>query len=106
VYRRIATKVRTEDETPLKMSDLKKFKKLFSKVQYDAFWFSTLWIFIRFYLIEKADPNKERYWKKILIEHKRLEKKYKRLEKIDKTLFKIFPFLKRYCWNIVIIAKK
>jgi len=106
IYRKKATQVRTEDETPIKLSDLKKFKKIFSKVEYHATWLCALWIFIRFYLIEKVDPNKERYWKKILIEHKRLEKSYTRLERIDKVLFRLFPFLKRFGWNIVIIAKK
>ncbi|MGV8172337.1 MAG: class I SAM-dependent methyltransferase [Candidatus Woesearchaeota archaeon] len=106
IYRRIAVKVRTDDETPLKIKDVKEFKKIFSKVEYNAFWFFTLWLFIRFYLIERVDPNKERYWKKILIEHKRLKKKYSRLERWDIVLFKIFPFMKRYCWNIVVVAKK
>jgi len=106
VYRKIATKVRTEDEHPLKISDLKVFKKYFSHVEYDATWFLTLWIFLRFYFIERVDPNKERYWKKILLEHKRLENTYKRLEKIDNILLNLFPFLKRYCWNIVTFCKK
>jgi ubiquinone/menaquinone biosynthesis C-methylase UbiE len=106
IYRRIATKVRTEDETPLKIKDLRGFRKIFSKVEYNTFWFFTLWIFIRFYLIEKVDPNEERYWKKILVEHKRLKKTYDRLEKLDRVLFKILPFMKRYCWNIVVIARK
>jgi ubiquinone/menaquinone biosynthesis C-methylase UbiE len=106
IYRRMATDVRTDDETPIKMKDLNGFKKIFSKVEYETFWFFTLWIFIRFYIFERVDPNKERYWKKILIEHKRLRKTYNRLEKLDKILFKIMPFMKRFCWNIVIIAKK
>lgn len=106
VYRRMATEVRTKDETPLKMADLKKFRKIFKKVDHTATWFFTLWIFLRFYLIERVHPNKERYWKKILIEHKRLEKSYKRLERLDNILFKVLPFMKRYCWNIVIIARK
>jgi len=106
IYRRIATEVRTKDETPIKMSDLKTFRSMFSDVKYYTTWFFTLWIFIRFYIIEHVNPNKERYWKKILVEHKRLEKTYLRLERLDNLLFKIFPFMKRYCWNIVIVAKK
>lgn len=106
VYRRIATKVRTEDEHPLKMSDLRIFKKYFSRVETDATWFFTLWIFIKFYFIDRINPNKERYWKKILIEHKRLEKMYKRLDKIDTLFFKLFPFMKKYCWNIIIFSFK
>ncbi len=106
VYRRMATQVRTVDEHPLEMSDLKCFRAFFSQVTYEATWFFTLWIFLRFYLIERIDPNKERYWKKILLEHKRLEPMYRGLELCDRLLLSLFPFLKRYCWNIVVICKK
>lgn len=106
IYRKEAMNVRTEDEHPLKMKDLKTFKKHYSKVHTFYSWLFTLWIFIRFYLIEKVDPNKERYWKKIIKEHKRLDKTYSRLLKYDKFFLKLFPFLKRYCWNITIIAQK
>lgn len=105
IYRRIATKVRTDDEQPLKMKDLKLFKKYFSKIEYDTTWFFTLWLFIKFYL-KGVNPNKERYWKKIIIEHKKLEKSYNRLDKVDKIFLRLFPFMKRYCWNIVIFARK
>lgn len=106
IYRKKATAVRTEDEHPLKMNELKIFKKHFSSISYDTTWFFTLWIFLKFYLIDKIDPNKERYWKKILTDNKKLEKTYNRLEKIDNIVLRIFPFLKRYCWNIVIIGVK
>lgn len=106
IYRRIAKEVRTEDEHPLKIEDLKIFRKIFEEVQYKTSWFFTLIIFIKFYLIEKVDPNKERYWKKIIYEHKRLEKMYIKLEKVDYYFLKSFPFLRRYCWNIIIKCQK
>lgn len=106
IYRRKAMSVRTEDEHPIKMKQLKIFKEFFSEVGYDTTWFFTLWIFIKFYLFDKIDPNKERYWKKILEDHKKLEETYLRLEKADRAILKIFPFLRRYCWNIIIYAKK
>lgn len=106
VYRKKAMSVRTEDEHPLKMNQLKIFKKYFSEVKFETTWFFSLWIFIKFYFFDHIDPNKERYWKKILVDHKKLEKTYARLEKNDKIFLKIFPFLRRYCWNIVIVAKK
>lgn len=106
IYRKKATKMRTEDETPLKMGILKVFRRYFSKVDYTATWFFTLWIFIRFYLIEKVDPNKEKYWKKIIEEHKRLRKIYSPLEKMDNAFLKAFPFMRRYCWNLVVVARK
>lgn len=106
IYRRMAMGVRTEDEHPIKMSQMSLFKKHFREVKYETFWFTTLLIFLKFYFIDHVDPNKERYWKKILIDAKKLEKFYRRLEKIDMAILKALPFLKRYCWNIVVIAKK
>ncbi len=106
IYRRMATDVRTKDEHPIKIKQLKLFSKYFSNIETEATWLFTLWIFIKFYFIDKVHPNEERYWKKILIEHKELEKIYYKLEKLDKLILKIFPYLKRYCWNIVIIARK
>ncbi|MCL2923830.1 MAG: class I SAM-dependent methyltransferase [Trichodesmium sp. MAG_R04] len=105
VYRRIATKVRTEDETPLDINIVDFVKFLYSETAYDTFWLATLWIFIKFYLIEKVDPNQERYWKKIIIEHQRLEPMYSRLEQLDVVLKKL-PLMKRFAWNLAVVATK
>src|SRR6476469_3701288 len=95
VYRRIATKVRTEDETPLNINIVNFIQSQFATTDYDTFWLATLWIFLRFYLVEKVDPNQERYWKKIIIEQQRLEPEYRRLEKLDEILKKL-PFMKQF----------
>jgi ubiquinone/menaquinone biosynthesis C-methylase UbiE len=105
LYRRIAVKVRTEDEQPLGFSILETFRNLFAQFEYDTFWLATLWIFLRFYLIERVDPNEERYWKKILAEEPRLRSSYLQLEKLD-LLIKKIPYLKIFAWNIAIVAKK
>ena len=105
IYRRIATSVRTEDETPLDINIVNFVRSHFSETTYDTFWLATLWIFLRFYLIEKVNPNQERYWKKIIIEQKRLEPEYRRLEKLDKIL-KNIPGIKRFAWNIAVVATK
>lgn len=105
VYRRIATKVRTEDETPLDINIVNFVKSLYSETVYDTFWLASLWIFLRFYLIEKVDPNQERYWKKIIIEHERLAPMYRRLEKLDVVLKKL-PLMKRFAWNLAVVARK
>ncbi len=49
VYRRMATKVRTEDESPLDINIVNCVKSLFSETAYDTFWLTALWIFLRFY---------------------------------------------------------
>jgi len=105
IYRRIASEVRTKDERPLSFLFIGEVRNLFSHVVYDTFWLSTLWIFLKFYFIEKVDPNKERYWKKIINEEPRLRNIYNRLEKLDHLLKRI-PLMKRFAWNIAIIATK
>lgn len=105
VYRRMATEVRTEDEMPLDINIVNYIQFLFSETAYDTFWIATLWIFLRFYLIEKVDPNQERYWKKIILEQERLAPTYLRLEKFDKILKKL-PLMKRLAWNIAVVATK
>jgi len=106
IYRRIATEVRTNDEHPLRMREIKEIKKRFQNVTAHGTWLFTLYIFVKYYFIDKIDPNQERYWKKILDEHKKLESLYNKLERIDDFILKVFPFLKRYCWNIILICKK
>ena len=51
------------------------FREHFAEVRYECFWFFTLLIFMRFYLVEGVDPNKERYWKKIITDLVRREMK-------------------------------
>ena len=106
IYRKLAKDVRTEEEHPITKNDIKLFNKYFQKVEIHMTWLFTLFIFIKFFLIERVSPNKERYWKKILIEHKRLEKTYTNLEKVDMFVLKHFPFMRKYCWNITVIAEK
>ncbi len=105
VYRRIATKVRTEDEMPLDIRIVDFVRSRFSHTAYDTFWLATLWIFLRFYLIERVNPNEERYWKKIILEHRRLEPSYHRLERYDRWLKKL-PLMKRFAWNLAVVATK
>ena len=105
-YRKIATKVRTEDEHPLRMKDIDAAKRVFSKVRTEFTWFLTLLIFVKYFFIDRIKPNSERYWKKIIVEHEKLSGLYNRLEKADKILLDVLPFMKRFCWNVVIIGTK
>ncbi|MBE9030803.1 class I SAM-dependent methyltransferase [filamentous cyanobacterium LEGE 11480] len=105
VYRRIATEVRTEDETPLHINLIKQVESRFSTTHADTFWIATLWIFLQFYLIERVNPNEERYWKKIILEANRLRPTYRRLEKVDRFLKKL-PGMQRMAWNVAVVATK
>lgn len=101
-YRRIANIVRTPYEHPFKLSDIKLFSKYFQKVNHYEYQFTTLLIFVFFFLFEGVHPNQDRYWKKIIREGKKYSSLFKTLYAIDKILLNIFPFLKRYCWVTVI----
>lgn len=105
IYRQIAKDVRTDDEMPLDIRIIRSIEQMFSEIRYDTFWLISLWIFIQFYFIERADPNEERYWKKIIYEEPRLRKLYYRLERFDLLLKKI-PFMRRFAWNLAVVATK
>jgi SAM-dependent methyltransferase len=104
-YRRHAMDVRTEDEHPLRLKDIKSIRSNFVKSHVRWFWLSTLIIFIIMKFIQRRDPNKERYWKKIIEEAERWECIYYPLELLDKILL-ILPFFRPLCWNAVIVGRR
>lgn len=106
VYRRMAMEVRTADEHPLTMTQVRSLEQWFCAVVTETTWLSTLTIFLKFYFIDRVDPNKERYWKKIITDHERLSRQYNFFERVDRLLLRTFPFLQRYCWNVVIKCTK
>ena len=105
IYRLIATKVRTPDEHPLKLSDIKLIKNYFKFSETNYFWFTTLIIFVLMFIVQFKNPNKERFWKTVIYESKKWEWLYKPLERLDKIILKVFPPLKLLCWNVVIFGK-
>jgi ubiquinone/menaquinone biosynthesis C-methylase UbiE len=106
IYRRLAKEVRSADEAPLNFKILKLFRKKFTKVYHKEFWLLTLTLFLKYYFINKYDPNKIRYWKQIYKEKpEEISWWFSKLEKGDSVLLKV-PFLKRLAWNIVIYAQK
>jgi ubiquinone/menaquinone biosynthesis C-methylase UbiE len=106
IYRKMAYKVRTDGEHPLYMSDIKLIEKKFPNTSHYEFHLFTLLIFIWFFFVERQNPNKVRYWKKIINDAKRYEKSFKALNLLDKSFLFLFPFLKRYCWITVIKSQK
>ena len=106
VYRRMATEVRTPDEHPLTLSDLRRVRRSFGSVDFKFFWLTTLVVFGAMFLFQRRDPNKERYWKAVLKEADRWAPIYRPLEALDRVLLALFPPLRLLCWNVVIIARK
>ncbi len=94
IYRKVAREVRTETEKPLDFSILKDLSKCgFSQFHHQEFHLTTLLIFLWFFLIEKADPNKERYWKKIVNEGDKVAGVFTFLNTFDRLIVKHVFFL-------------
>lgn len=102
IYRKVAHEVRTPDERPLDFQDMSKIRQVFPEMQSRCFWFFALGIFVYFFLIERANPNKERYWKKILYEADRYKTLFGFLKRLDDAVLPRLPFLGLLCWNRVI----
>lgn len=104
IYRKRAMQVRTVDEHPLRLRDIQLFRGHFGQVNTRWFWLTTLVIFV-IMAVQRRDPNKERYWKKVVEEAERWEWLYKPLEALDRILLMFVPFLRPLCWNVVVVAR-
>jgi SAM-dependent methyltransferase len=102
VYRRMASTVRTDDERPLKFPDIERFHDYFGSVEHREFWLLTLSVFLKFFLVDRAHPAKERYWKKIYTDAERVRWFFEPLRRTDDKLLRALPPLRRLCWNTVI----
>jgi SAM-dependent methyltransferase len=102
IYRKIAREVRTVDEKPLTFGDIERFNSHFADVSHQEFWLTTLSVFLKFFLIDRANPNQERYWKKIYTDAPKLESFFGPLRSLDDRLLRLIPPLRRMCWNTVI----
>lgn len=105
IYRSIATDVRTPDEHPLKLSDIRLFYKNFSIVESRYFWLTTLIIFVIMALGQRRNPNKERFWKVVVAEGEKWAWLYRPLAIFDRVLITLIPPLRLLCWNVVFICK-
>lgn len=105
IYRWIATRVRTPDEHPLRIKDVKDLSLQFSHVEVQYFWLTSLVVFFKFLVIDRHNPNRVRYWKKILHDFEDL-KWLAVFHRIDRWLFRWIPPLRWWAWNITIRAVK
>jgi 2-polyprenyl-3-methyl-5-hydroxy-6-metoxy-1,4-benzoquinol methylase len=105
LYRRMATQVRTEDEAPLTFSDLELASQYFADVQHREFWILSLALFLKYYLVDRIHPNKDRYWKRIFRESARDLWWWLPLRALDDRLTRL-PLLRRMAWNMVMWGRK
>jgi len=105
VYRRIATEVRSEDESPLEIADLRLARKYFPGVQHREFWIATLLLFVKYYAVDRVQPNRDRYWKRILRETPETLRWWMPLRAIDAALTRV-PLMRWLAWNMVMWGEK
>ena len=105
VYRRLATGVRTPDESPLTAADVQLAKKYFRNVGHREFWISSLLLFVKYYAKDRVNPNKDRYWKRILRETPKSLGWWMPLRTMDKLLTRI-PLVRWLAWNMVMWGEK
>jgi len=106
IYRKIARRVRTRDEHPLTKRDIQLIREHFGEVNLRFFWLTTLIIFITMAIVQWRNPNRVRYWKKVVEEGNKWSWIYRPLEQFDNFLLRRVPILRWLCWNVVIEAKK
>jgi hypothetical protein len=105
IYRRMAADVRTPDESPLTVGDLRLARKYFANVGHREFWLSTLLLFVKYYLKDRVHPNSDRYWKRILRETPESLRWWTPLSSLDRILTRI-PGLRWLAWNMVMWGQK
>lgn len=105
LYRRMATGVRTPDESPLTTDDIRLARKYFHRVQHREFWIATLLLFVKYYLKDGVHPNKDRYWKRILRETPERLRWWLPLRYFDSVLTRI-PLVRWLAWNVVLWGEK
>jgi len=104
-YRRMATEVRTEDESPLRRADLELARRYFPDVRHREFWLASLALFIKYWLVDGVHPNQDRYWKRIYKETRGGLFWWYPLRAADSILTRL-PLLHWWCWNAVLYGTK
>lgn len=106
VYRMLATHVRTADEHPLTGFDIRLIRSYLAESRVRYFWLTTLVIFVTMAVVQFRNPNKERFWKKVVEESDRWAWIYRPLEFLDRSLLQVMPWLGLLCWNVVIYGRR
>ena len=105
MYRRMATDVRTPDETPLTFNDVALMREFFVGVGHREFWILSLALFLKYYLVDSVGPNEDRYWKRIFKEDPASLWWWKPLAAADRVLERL-PLVRRLAWNMVMYGQR
>ncbi|HEY3838981.1 MAG TPA: class I SAM-dependent methyltransferase [Bryobacteraceae bacterium] len=105
IYRRMAMKNRTEDESPLRLEDIALVKRYFPDLRHREFWLTSLLLFIKYYLVDRVHPDQDRYWKRILRETPGNLRWWMPLRRLDSILTRL-PLVRYLSWNVVMWGSK
>src|SRR5205814_7778774 len=96
---------RTDDESPLRRSDVSVAEKYFDVVGHREFWILSLALFVKYFLVDRVHPNTDRYWKRILRERPENLWWWSPLEVADRALA-CLPGIRWMAWNLVMWGRK
>jgi len=105
-YRDLSPETRTPDESPLLFSDFAPMSEGFASFEHREFHLFTMALFLWFRWVERLDPNKVRYWKRIIDEAERYRRAFSVLNAFDRALFAVFPPARRWARMTVMELRK
>jgi 2-polyprenyl-3-methyl-5-hydroxy-6-metoxy-1,4-benzoquinol methylase len=105
LYRTMANKVRTPDESPLTRADIGLARRYFQNVEHRHFWLLGLALFLKYFLLDRVHPNADRYWKRIYRETEESLRWWSPLRRLDSHLTRL-PGLRWLAWNVVMYGEK
>lgn len=105
-FRDLSPETRTPDEVPLRFADFGRLADGFRSMRHREFHLLTMSLFLWFYVVERADPNRERYWKKIIVESDRYRRPFSVLNALDRAALALCPPLGRLCRMTVIVLER
>ncbi len=101
-YRRMSRAVHSRHERPLRRADLRAARRHFRSVRHDEYWLAAQAVFLWYYLVERRDPGRERYWKLVIRDGERLSWLVEPLHRLDRRLLARLPGLGLLCWNVLL----
>lgn len=108
LFREKTPNVRTPYEAPLTMESVRGICQSYNGASHQEFQLCTLAIMFWFWVCEIGEKShrKTRYWKKLITEAEKYKWPFRALYAMDRTLFKLFPFMRRFARMTVIYVVK
>src|SRR5262249_20573666 len=90
-FRDASPETRTADERPLLFGDFARIREGFAAFRHREFHLCTMALYLWFRFGEGLDPNKVRYWKRLIDEAERYRKPFAALHAVDRAVTFVFP---------------